>query len=214
MSNIFPFRIHFTKEGKLRFLSHHDLMRTFERALRRTELPLRFTEGFNPHPHISFPTALGIGIESFDEIAEVELTSWIAPKQIEIRINMQMPEGIKIKSVEPFDRKNRSVIEFVEYDAKFLKPMQDFLKGINTRIDNFLKTPEVILERQSDKGTKLIDVRKYALAITLNGDTISLKIKITDSGTAKPEEVLKALGIEVPSPDIRITKARTEIGRR
>jgi len=214
MSNIFPFRIHFTKEGKLRFLSHHDLMRTFERALRRTELPLRFTEGFNPHPHISFPTALGIGIESLDEIAEVELTSWIAPKQIEIRINMQMPEGIKIKSVEPFDRKNRSVIEFVEYDAKFLKPMQDFLKGINTRIDNFLKTPEVILERQSDKGTKLIDVRKYALAITLNGDTISLKIKITDSGTAKPEEVLKALGIEVPSPDIRITKARTEIGRR
>ena len=106
------------------------------------------------------------------------------------------------------------MIEFVEYDAKFLKPMQDSLKGINTRIDNFLKTPEVILERQSDKGTKLIDVRKYALAITLNGDTISLKIKITDSGTAKPEEVLKALGIEVPSPDIRITKARTEIGRR
>ena len=72
--NIFSYRIRFTKTGRMRFLSHHDLMRLFERALRRTGLPLRMTEGYNPHPIISFPTALGLGIESLDEVLEFDVT--------------------------------------------------------------------------------------------------------------------------------------------
>src|SRR5204862_153823 len=100
--NIFSFRVRFSKTGKLRFLSHHDLMRLFERALRRTGMPLRMTEGYNPHPVLSFPTALGLGIESLDEVLEFELTSWTAPRQIEKLLGEQLPEGIRVASAEAF----------------------------------------------------------------------------------------------------------------
>ena len=82
MTDIFPYRIRFEKAERMRFLSHHDLMRLFERAFRRTGLPLRMTEGYNPHPVISFPTALALGIESLDEVVEFELSRWTAPRQI------------------------------------------------------------------------------------------------------------------------------------
>src|SRR6516225_4142252 len=109
--NIFSYRVRFTKTGKMRFLSHHDLMRLFERALRRTGLPLRMTEGYNPHPVVAFPTALGLGIESLDEILEFELTSWTSPKGIEKQLGEQLPQGVTVASAEAFDRKQRSFVD-------------------------------------------------------------------------------------------------------
>ena len=68
-------RTRFRKTGELKAISHLDLMRTFERALRRTGLPLRMSEGFNPRPRLSFPAALPVGIEGLNEIMEFDLTT-------------------------------------------------------------------------------------------------------------------------------------------
>ena len=70
--------IRFEKGEALRFISHHDLMRAFQRAVRRAGLPVRLTEGFNPRPRIVFPVALEVGVASLDEVAEIELTQCIA----------------------------------------------------------------------------------------------------------------------------------------
>ncbi len=207
--NIFPYRMRFAKTGKLRFLSHHDLMRSFERALRRSGLPIRMTEGFNPHPILAFPTALGVGIESLDEVLEFELTSWVAPRQIEKLLQAQCPEGISINSVEAFVRKERCFVDFVEYQAEC--PGQT--AGLEARVGEFLAEKEHAVERVSDKGSKRVDIRPYVLAANFDGDTVYLRIRITDSGTAKPEEVLRALGIEIRS-DVRIRKTYTELSSR
>lgn len=207
--NIFSYRVRFTKTGKLRFLSHHDLMRLIERALRRTGLPLRMTEGFNPRPILSFPTALGVGLESVDEVFEFELSSWAAPRQIEKQLAGQLPEGIGVASVETFARKDRSYVDFVEYEA--LCPGQT--AGIGDRVAAFLAKKEHVVERSSDKGTKSVDVRPYVMALDLDGEIVYLRIRVTDAGTAKPEEVLRALGIEARG-DVRIRKTYTELSRR
>jgi radical SAM-linked protein len=207
--NIFPYRVRFSKTGRLRFLSHHDILRLFERALRRTGLPLRMTEGYNPHPIIAFPTALGLGIESLDEIMEFELASWVAPRSIQQQIASQLPEGLGIASVEAFARQARSFVDYVEYEAAI--PGQG--AGLADRIRAFLEQKEVRVERKSDKGSRTIEIRQYVMALDQEGDKVFLRIRVTDGGTAKPEEVLRAVGVEI-NEGVRITKTYTEVGTR
>ncbi|MBI3855443.1 MAG: DUF2344 domain-containing protein [Planctomycetes bacterium] len=207
--NIFSYRVRFTKTGRMRFLSHHDLMRLFERALRRTGLPLRMTEGYNPHPVIAFPTALGLGIESMDEILEFELTSWTSPKGIEKVLGEQLPEGVGVVSAEAFDRKQRSFVNFVEYEAA----CDGALDGVADRIRAFLALKECPVERVSDKGSKTVEIRQYVMALEADGGRIYLRIRVTDQGTAKPEEVLRAVGISTDGT-VRLKKTYTEVAVR
>ena len=207
--NIFPYRVRFTKVGKMRFLSHHDLMRLFERALRRTGLPLRMTEGYNPHPVIAFPTALGLGIESLDEILEFELSSWTAPRNIEKQLGEQLPEGVTVASAEAFDRKQRSYVNYVEYEADC--PGQG--EGTADRVRAFLALKECPVERVSDKGSKTVEIRQYVMALEAEQDRIYLRVRITDQGTAKPEEVLRAVGLKVDET-VRLKKTYTEVAVR
>ncbi len=206
--NIFPYRVRFSKTGKLRFLSHHDLMRLFERALRRSGLPLRMTEGYNPHPILSFPTALGLGIESLDEVLEFELSAWTAPAKIEAALGAQLPDGVKVVKIEAFARRDRSAVEFVEYEARLPEGV-DPAEGAKA----FLARPELWIERKSDKGAKKVELRRYVIAIVTEPGRALLRIRVTDQGTAKPEEVLRAIGVE-PGPDVRITKTFTQVGVR
>jgi radical SAM-linked protein len=207
--NIFSYRVRFTKTGRMRFLSHHDLMRLFERALRRTGLELRMTEGYNPHPVLAFPTALGLGIESLDEILEFELTRWAAPKQVEKLLGEQLPEGMSVASVEAFDRKQRSYVSFVEFEASC--PGQ--AEGLADRVRAFLALKECPVERTSDKGSKTVEIRQYAMAVEAEGETVYLRIRITDQGTAKPEEVLRSVGVRVDET-VRVRKTYTEVAVR
>jgi radical SAM-linked protein len=207
--NIFSYRVRFTKTGKMRFLSHHDLMRLFERALRRTGLPLRMTEGYNPHPVIAFPTALGLGIESLDEVLEFELTSWTSPKAIEKQLGEQLPEGVTVASAEAFDRKQRSCVNFVEYEADCSGQGE----GVSDRIRAFLALKECPIERVSDKGSKTVEIRQYVMALEADHGRIYLRIRITDQGTAKPEEVLRSIGIKIDET-VRLKKTYTEVAVR
>ncbi len=207
--NIFPYRVRFSKTGKMRFLSHHDVLRLFERALRRTALPLRMTEGYNPHPIIAFPTALGLGIESLDEVMEFELSSWSAPRAIQQQLASQLPEGIAVTGVEAFARQARSCIDYVEYEASAPGQAGD----LDARIREFLAKKEATVERKSDKGSKTVEIRQYVMALDHEGDKVFLRIRVTDAGTARPEEVLRAIGIE-PSETLRIRKTYTEVGTR
>jgi len=207
--NIFPYRVRFSKTGKMRFLSHHDVLRLFERALRRTGLPLRMTEGYNPHPIIAFPTALGLGIESLDEVMEFELSSWSAPRAIQQQLSAQLPEGIAVTGVDAFARQARSCIDYVEYEASAPGQTRD----LGARIGEFLAKKEAAVERKSDKGSKTVEIRQYVMALDHEGDKVFLRIRVTDAGTARPEEVLRAIGVEV-TETVRIRKTYTEVGTR
>ena len=83
----------------MKYISHLDLMRTFTRALRRAELPLKISQGFNPHPKLSLKRALKLGLESEGEEASVCLVRLIRCQEFKERLQAQLPEGIKIKSV-------------------------------------------------------------------------------------------------------------------
>jgi radical SAM-linked protein len=90
----------FSKKGDMRFISHLDLMRLFQRSLRRAALPITITKGFNPHPKISMGQALRLGAESSNEEAIFYLDENIDLEEFKTRFNEQLPEGIRIQDAK------------------------------------------------------------------------------------------------------------------
>lgn len=89
----------FTKRGILKYISHLDLMRLFARALRRAGLPLKMTEGFSPHPKLSFKRALKLGAESDYEEGTIILSDFIEPEIFQTKLQQQLPAGIVLKQI-------------------------------------------------------------------------------------------------------------------
>jgi len=209
MDNLFCYRLRFAKEGSARFLSHHDLLRAFERALRRSNLPLRMTEGFNPHPRLSLPTALGIGVESRAEVAEIELDQWMSPREVQRRLAPELPAGTSLDTVELVSRRDRARIASVTYEIALPAerlPSPEALSAV-------LAKREIPVERRTDKWCKVVDIRKYLVELRVADGRLCARIRVTDTGTARPEEVLETLQIPV-TPDARIVKTVTELVRR
>ncbi len=94
-------RIRFRKLGLLRLLSHHDLLRTFERMLRRAEIPFHNTQGFHPKPRLVFALSLPLGVIGLDEVAELELDRSIGAEEVHHRLVEQAPPGLEIVNVCP-----------------------------------------------------------------------------------------------------------------
>src|SRR5436189_3482163 len=89
-------RIRFRKGGDLRLVSHHDLMRCFERMLRRAALPFHSTEGFNPKPRMAFALSLALGVEGHEEVLELELDEELPLEEIQARLSNEAPAGLEI----------------------------------------------------------------------------------------------------------------------
>ena len=97
----YKIEIKFAKKKLMRFISHLDLMRLFQRAARRANLPIMLTEGFNPHPKISVKRALKLGLTSENEEAIFYLKEKVSPEKFKERLQRQLPEGIEIKEAIP-----------------------------------------------------------------------------------------------------------------
>lgn len=89
-------RIKFSKGPEVKFISHLDVMRTFERAIRRAGIPVAFSEGFNPHMKISWGPPLSLGIESTCEMADMYIEGWTKPNKLIEALNASLPAGIKV----------------------------------------------------------------------------------------------------------------------
>lgn len=90
----------FSKIGMMKYISHLDLMRLFMRAMRRADLPLKLSEGFSPHPKLSLKRALKLGLESEHEEAVIVLRLPVSPEEFKIKLQLQLPEGIRIKDAQ------------------------------------------------------------------------------------------------------------------
>ncbi|MBU0672420.1 MAG: TIGR03936 family radical SAM-associated protein [Candidatus Margulisbacteria bacterium] len=89
-------QIKYTKGEEVKFISHRDLMRVFQRAIRRAELPMAYSQGFNPHMKISWGQALKVGATSEGEPATLQIDGWIKPAELMAKLNKTLPQGIAI----------------------------------------------------------------------------------------------------------------------
>jgi radical SAM-linked protein len=88
--------IKYKKGEEIKFISHRDLMRAFQRAIRRAELPIDYSQGFNPHMKISWGQALKVGATSENETATLQMAEWLKPDEVKHRLNLTLPPGLAI----------------------------------------------------------------------------------------------------------------------
>jgi radical SAM-linked protein len=203
MPTKFQFLMRFTKDGKARFLSHRELLNLVEQAIRRAGIPIVFSEGFNPRPRISFPTALPLGVSSGNEIMYFQLSEWMSQTEIIRKINKGLIEGITVVSIEPL--RQDSIVSFsVEY--KITPLTESASQGVfhlsPDKIQDWMLQPSHIIQRDYvNKESKKVNLKSYVQKVELKDSSLLLTIKITNEGTARPEEVLWSLGIKGNAKD-------------
>ncbi|MBN2559957.1 MAG: DUF2344 domain-containing protein [Phycisphaerae bacterium] len=189
--------LRYTIQGDLRFMSHHDSLRLLERALARGGVPIRYSQGFNPRPRMRIALPRSVGIASLDELLVVELTSEAseaACSDVQSWLLPVMPPGIEIVSVEVLCKGDRRLPCEAGYALEIEPTMAE---AVGRRAATFLSKDRVEIDRHVPKtrSRRTIDIRQYILTMQVNGDCLRWTQSITSTGTARPDEVLSALGL-------------------
>lgn len=213
-------RFRFRKSGALRLLSHHDLMRTFERLLRRSELPFHRSQGFHPKPRLIFALSLPLGVVGCQEVVELELDEILSPEEIHARLARQAPPGLDILSVCRIPVNVNAQVCRLAYA---LPVPAERLPDLKPRIADVLAAPACWIERRrplSGQPERRLDVRPFLVDLRIvesadlsrdrqgaafpqllpdgrgSDSTLEMLLRLTTTGTARPEEVLGLLGLE------------------
>lgn len=190
-------RIHFTKTGDLRWISHRDLARTWERLLRRAGLKLAFSEGFHPKPKISFPSALALGIVALEEIVEMDLVGSVDISQARESIQQQMPDGMQLLSfVELPPGAGKALMIAASYEVQ-LSDSDAQVAG--QQIDSLRAAGQVVIDR--DGKTFSAKFGDPLFEIQCEGDVLRFTLPTTAQGSLRPSELLEALSIAHVLPE-------------
>lgn len=173
-------RLRFSKEDRLKYISHLDINRAMARAFKRAQIPLWYTEGFNPHPYMSFSLPLSLGVESLCESVDIRIVGEISNDEIKSKMNSVLPDGMRIIEVYD-DFRDCSEIAFSDYVYKFqFSDNEDAIKKIKSVLDG----DEIIALKKGKQGRKRImketNIKEFIdkYSISLRGDIIVLNIRL------------------------------------
>ena len=195
-------RLLFSKTGRSKYISHLDLMRTFQRAFQRADLTIKHTEGFNPHPFISILLPLSTGFSSQCEILEFQLLASVAMSDVPARLNAVLPEGITVDACYEEGRKAKEMT-FVDY-----RLTMEYENGIpadaaaawNEMLNR--ESLEVIKKSKKAKsGETTVDIAKLvkSFCVTLEDDSVVLEARISAQNPGlNPQLLLTAFSREYP----------------
>lgn len=173
-------RLRFSKTGRLKYISHLDINRAMSRALKRAQIPLWYTEGFNPHPYMSFSLPLSLGVESLCESVDLRIIGDITNDEIKNRLNNVLPQDIKIVDVYD-DFRDNSEIVYSDYVYKF--EFKDNEAAFE-KIKNVLSSDEVIALKKGKQGRKRVmketNIKSFIdkYSISIRNDVIVLNIRL------------------------------------
>lgn len=189
-------RIKFTKTGPLKFVGHLDTMRYFQKLMRRSGVPISYSEGFSPHQIMSFAMPLGTGVESVAEYVDIEISEHISSNEAIERLNEKSIPEIQILSFReiPDGKKTNAMssISAASYIIRFreeLKP--DF--SIKETFESFISQPQINIIKKSKKSESEIDLKPFIYDYCVNECEIKLTVSCGSVMNIKPELVVQAL---------------------
>jgi radical SAM-linked protein len=201
--------VRYSIHGDLRFISHQDTLRLWTRALVRAQLPLRYSQGMNPHPRISLPLPRSVGVASEDEWLLIELTKPIEPEEICRRLTEQVPDGLTVltsRAVQPIEHWMPTGVIYHLPLPEGGRPNAE----LKARIEQLLQPDRLLVQRVTDQGrtTKTLDIRPLICALRADDCALELELIVRPEGAAKPAEVLEALGLEPAEHLSRLVRQR------
>lgn len=196
--------IRFGKQPRLRFISHLDLQRFFQRALNRTGLPVAYTQGFNPHLVMSFASALALGWTSEYEILDFRLSVPMGRQRTEEAVRAALPVDLPVLEVRMVDDRHPAPMAMV-CAADYAIALED-APALLTAAEDFWARDEVMAVRKTKSGEREINIRPLALALVPVEGGFRARLRLTERDTLKPDLLIARLaemaGIEPPAARI------------
>ena len=209
-------RIKFSKHGPIKFIGHLDVMRYFQKAIRRADIDIAYSEGFSPHQIMSFAAPLGVGLESNGEYMDIEVHSLTSTQDMLERLNKQMAEGIEVLEVKllPDNAGNAMAsVAAAKYTIRFREGYElDF--AYKELLEEFYAQEEIIVTKKTKKSESTFDMKPYIYDCHVEEDgAISLTVDASSSGNIKPSLVISALyaknGKELNDLALLVTREET-----
>ncbi len=204
-------RLTFSRGGGAKYLSHLEMMRMWERVLRRAGWRVAHSQGFNPHPKISFAAALPVGVAGEAELMEVQLEVARSVEEAPRDLAPQLPEGIELRGVDeiPLEAPNlQKNLQAAEYRAVCPQVPEERLRSEAARV---LGAETLMRERKKEARVQSYDLRPmiHALEVTLDREGrpgVRMELRNDAQGAGRPDEVLREMGLDPADSDITRTR--------
>ena len=205
-------RITFAKQGALRYTGHLDLHRLWERAARRAELPLAYSQGFHPQPKLAIAAALPLGFSSRCEVLDMRLEHEIPLDGLRDRLQQTLPTGIQVASIESVDEKLPALqtqVASAEYLVTLTEPIDT--SELTRKINALTESDSIIRERRGkryDLRPLIEEIRVWESQGEPSGALLNIFMRLAarEGATGRPEEVLDVLGIAFEGTRIERTQ--------
>ena len=217
-------RVRFEKKGVLKYIGHLDMMRYFQKAISRAELPIAYSEGFNPHQIMSFGNPLGLGMTSSAEYMDIELLGEVPSAEGINRLNEQMAMGIKILSFRylPDNAKNAmSSTEAALYKVGLNDNLREKLGDLSdcpAKLHEFLSLDECIITKKTKKSTRELDILPLIYDFYYKDNYFYIKCSASSGDNIKPEvimqEFFRFIGNDIELDRISLNIERLELYTR
>ena len=203
--------VRFGKKSRLRFISHLDLQRFMMRALRRTDLPVSYSQGFNPHPQMSFASALAMGWASTAELMDIKLTESVDPDHALEQMRSALPPEMPVYSCRLVeDRHPALMANLVMADYRIELKGADAEKIVGA-VDAYLAEETVMGVRKTKSGEKEVNIRPQTISLTAEGNALLARLMLTPEDTLKPDTLVGVLASRCGAVDYECAILRTAL---
>ena len=188
-------RIKFRKYGVMKFIGHLDVMRFFQKAMRRADIPIAFTGGYSPHMIMSFANPLGVGLTSDGEYFDIELTEDINMEEAVSRLNQVMVEGMDVVNMVPISDDKKQTGMSIVAAADYLSSIKtgDFPGDWKEQISSFMEQPSIMVLKKPKKREKEVDIKPMIYQLEIRGESVYMQVATGSVENLKPELVMQAL---------------------
>jgi radical SAM-linked protein len=207
----FIYRIKFEKTGVMKFIGHLDLLKLFQRAVKRSGLPVVYSQGFNPHQIMSFALPLSVGVESLGEIVEIEFSNELDTTQAMERLNNAMPDELKainMRKLKTGEKNAAASLTSASYELVFPQLVEE--QKLAVVLKEILAEEQIIITKKSKKGEKEVDIRPMIYSLESNSLIVQITIATGSVANLKAEAVAEIicekLGISYVPGDVTIKR--------
>ena len=188
-------RIKFRKYGCMKFIGHLDIMRFFQKVMRRADIPIAFTGGFSPHMIMSFANPLGVGVTSDGEYFDIELTEDIDMKLAVERMNQVVVEGIEIVNMVPISDDKKQTGMSIGAAADYLSSLKSgiFPEDWKEKAGQFMNQPTISILKKTKKSEKEVDIKPMIYKFEVRDESVYMQVATGSVENLKPELVMQAL---------------------
>ena len=188
-------RIKFSKKGVMKYIGHLDLQRYFQKAIRRANIDVAYSEGYSPHQIMSFASPLGVGLESEGEYFDVELNSFITLKEVVDELNKVMAEGMAVLDAVVLPEGAGNAMASIEAARYVVASQNDKVARLFTEeiISKFLANEEILVTKESKKSTRELDIRPLIYDMKVHEKGLELLVCASSAGNIKPGLVIGEL---------------------